>query len=275
MRTGLDRVVDILLGYWRGIEPADAQSRRAVWELSRRMSELGIVEEWKQVSPEAGSELLQSLITQDDVLRQIVSFMGGPSGAECQDLLPDPVRLLFLGASPLGHARVRWDVEVRSLKDKLSRRAAIRKIKLRVGHAATRNELVSGLLQFEPHILHFSGHGESGRIILETDDGRPYEVTCEGLVDLLVPFRNNLRVIVLNACYTGQEVEILRSNGFAVIAAARAIFDEMAIEFSMRFYESLSVGRSLRDSFEVACGALSISRWPKEDRPTLLVPCLR
>jgi WD40 repeat protein len=99
-------------------------------------------------------------------------------------------------------------------------------------------------------ILHYGGHADSGRLLLES--GAPAHAA--GLATFLGQ-RGGLQLVFLNGCSTRAQVaRLLEAGVAAVIATARAIDDVMAREFAAGFYVELASGASLRAAFEAARG---------------------
>jgi tetratricopeptide (TPR) repeat protein len=51
-------------------------------------------------------------------------------------------------------------------------------------------------------VIHVSGHGSPGRLLLETDDGKPDRVTAAQLTELLAPARGRLKLVTISACWS-------------------------------------------------------------------------
>src|SRR5438094_767119 len=68
-----------------------------------------------------------------------------------------------------------------------------------------------------PDVLHLSGHGGSGVVLLETVDGRTDRVNTNELIRMLRPARGRLRLAVLSACQSAAAMtaETLRLLGLA------------------------------------------------------------
>ncbi len=54
-------------------------------------------------------------------------------------------------------------------------------------------------------IIHVSGHGAPGELLLETADGKPDRVTAAGLADMLVPAREHVKLITVATCWSAAE----------------------------------------------------------------------
>ena len=64
-------------------------------------------------------------------------------------------------------------------------------------------------------VIHVSGHGRPGGLLLETDTGAPDEVSAAELADLLASARSRVRLVVLSACWSAA----------AVVAEQRRLLD--------------------------------------------------
>jgi hypothetical protein len=186
--------------------------------------------------------------------------------------MTDQVKILFLSANPKNISRIRLDEEARKVG------AAIRMAKYRdqlalIPHPAVRpSDLRQALLEHEPHILHFSGHGSpADGIVLEDDSGNTKFVSTDALADLFSVIKDNLRIVVLNACYSALQAEAISRVVDFTIGMRKEIGDRSAIVFSAAFYEGLAYGRSVKESFGLGVTALKSEGIPESGTPVLLV----
>lgn len=101
-------------------------------------------------------------------------------------------------------------------------------------------------------LFHYGGHAEGGGLMLTSHKGDMQEAKAEGLAKLLGSLPS-LKLVFLNGCSTLPQLELLLDNGVkAVIATSEPIRDDMAYDFADRFYQNLSSGISIRDSFDRA-----------------------
>jgi hypothetical protein len=168
---------------------------------------------------------------------------------------PEELRVLYLTANPPADTRIRVDAEVRSVREEVKK--AIHRDSIDIDHwpAATPVDLISGLNDKRPHVVHFSGHG--GGQALEFDDGQV--IDSEGIpvgFDLVAralaatdtpPF-----VVVLNACDTLDGAEVLLAATPVVIATTTAITDLAANVFAARFYGAIASGQSVQAAIDQA-----------------------
>ena len=103
-------------------------------------------------------------------------------------------------------------------------------------------------------ILHYAGHADSGRLLLESSAAGGAAAHASGLATFLGQ-RQGLQLVFLNGCSTrGQVARLLEAGVAAVIATARAIDDTMARTFAIAFYTELASGAPLRTAYESARG---------------------
>ncbi len=210
--------------------------------------------------------------------RRGVSFVFDLQGREARVTDPISGRLRMLAvfslppaASPLNLRRERR--ELQALVEALSGVAGL-SIELRVlQFGVTRQALEKMLEEGEGwDIIHFSGHGEPGTLLLERPDGSHDEITSEQLAELLLLAGRRLKLVTLSACLsaaasieqtlgwlgiktgaarrdtedTGKDKvvpavarELVDQLGCAVLAMRYAVEDEFATALARELYENL------------------------------------
>jgi len=80
-----------------------------------------------------------------------------------------------------------------------------RAVELRLLQYGATRDLLKEVLQEAPgwDVLHFSGHGLEGELILEKPDGAIDQIDAEELAELLRPAAARLKLLTLSACYSG------------------------------------------------------------------------
>ncbi|MBE9032922.1 hypothetical protein IQ266_24610, partial [filamentous cyanobacterium LEGE 11480] len=68
-------------------------------------------------------------------------------------------RILVLAANPVDTPRMRLDQEAKEIRESLKRSAQREDFEVVVQGATSTEDLRRALLEHEPHVLHFSGHG--------------------------------------------------------------------------------------------------------------------
>jgi CHAT domain-containing protein len=183
----------------------------------------------------------------------------------------DKVRILFLAANPTGTTPLKLDEEAREIDKKIQAAAHRESLELITRWAVRPDDLLQYLNQFKPHVVHFSGHGSSTEEITLLDDaGKPKSVSKEALVSLFRTLRDNIRVVLLNACYSQPQAEGITGVIDCAIGMSRAIGDDAAITFAASFYRAIGFGRSIKEAFEQGTTALLLEGIPEEKTPSLL-----
>lgn len=191
--------------------------------------------------------------------------------ATSMNAAPRKVKILFLAANPSDTMRVRLDQEVRSI-DQALRQAEYREAFDLEQHWAVRAADLQGLLlSIKPDVVHFSGHGsDAGELILEDSSGNARVVSQDALSTLFSLLQDNLRVVVLNACYSASQAESIASQIDCVIGMSDAMGDQAGIAFSAAFYQAIAYGRDIRTAFGLACNQVSLEGLADANVPQLL-----
>ena len=132
-------------------------------------------------------------------------------------------------------------------------------------------DLQSYLLRHKPDIVHFSGHGSpSSEIMFEDIDGDSQTVSSLALSQLFSVLKDNIRCVVLNACYSQQQAQAVALHIDCVIGMTKAIGDSAAISFSVAFYQALGYGRDVKTAFDLGCVQINLENLNEQDTPKLL-----
>ncbi len=181
------------------------------------------------------------------------------------------IKILFLAANPSDTTRLRVDEESRAI-DQALRRAEFRDIfEVRQHWAVRVSDLQELLLRHKPDIVHFSGHGsKAGEIVLEDNSGVSHPLSTRVLSQLFSVLRDNIRCVVLNACYSERQAKAIAQYVDCVIGMSDSIGDLAAINFAMAFYQALGYGRDIKTSFKLGCLQIDIEGLDEQDIPRLL-----
>ena len=69
------------------------------------------------------------------------------------------MRILFLTADPTNTVRLRLQKELRDITERLQQANLRERFQLEYGFSVRPGDISQAILDFEPHIVHFSGHG--------------------------------------------------------------------------------------------------------------------
>jgi hypothetical protein len=182
------------------------------------------------------------------------------------------VKLLFLAANPLNTEFLQLDEEIRSITQKIQSAKYRDMIELVPAWAARPDDLLQSLNQHKPQIVHFSGHGSSaGEIILIDDNtGQAKTVNANALELLFATLKDNVRLVVLNACYSRAQAEAIVTNIDCAVGTNESISDKAAIIFAASLYRAFGFGRSVKEAFDQAKAALLLEGISGEETLELL-----
>ncbi|WP_228059920.1 CHAT domain-containing protein [Plectonema radiosum] len=177
--------------------------------------------------------------------------------------------ILVLASSPTNEARLRLDKEVREIDEGLRRSQHREKFTLQPKFAVRPDDLRRALLDFNPQIVHFCGHGSGGNgLILESDAGLAQFVPTQALANLFKRFATRgLECVVLNACYSEIQAKEIAQHIDYVVGMNSTIGDNAAIQFAIGFYDELGAGWSFEDAYHGGCDAIALQGIPEENTP--------
>jgi hypothetical protein len=167
------------------------------------------------------------------------------------------IKVLLLSANPID-SPLNIDEEFRAIDQKLRSSEHRGHVEL-LKHGAVRfGDLAGLLMRHRPHIVHFSGHGDTDGIALTGADGNTWQIPPGALATIFRTLKDNVRVVLLNACHSASQAEALVKVIDCAVGMNREIEDNAAIAFAAAFYEALGYGRSVQDAFDLASIQLSV-----------------
>ena len=170
------------------------------------------------------------------------------------------IKILILAANPTSTASLRLGKEVSEIEQILQRTGQGHRFKVIPKFAIDDRELRHQLLTENPQVVHFCGHGEGeAGLILEHDSGRAQWVSTDALAGLFKQFTQQIKCVVLNACYSEVQAEAIAQHIPYVIGMKQPIGDSAARKFSEGLYDALGNGRSIEQSFGVGCNAIDLA----------------
>jgi|GEM_PF-1944380 len=179
-------------------------------------------------------------------------------------------KILFLASSPINEARLRLDEEAREIDEALRRANKRDQFKLEKQGAIRPDGLRRGLLDIEPQIVHFSGHGSGDEgIVVEDNSGMAKLISTEALVELFELCADHVECVLLNACYSEIQATAIAQHINYVIGMSQAIGDRAAIEFAKGFYDALGAGKSIEVAFRFGCVAIHAENLPEHLIPRI------
>jgi len=181
------------------------------------------------------------------------------------------INILFLAANPKDIVPLRLGEEVRAIQEKLRASEHRDNFKIEQEWAVRVSDIQGHLLRHKPHIMHFSGHGSAvGEIVLEDQFGASNPVTASALRKLFTTLKDNIRCVVLNACFSQIQANAIAESIECVVGMSNTLSDEAAILFASSFYQALGFGRSIQTSFDLASLEIELHRLDQHNTPKLI-----
>lgn len=197
---------------------------------------------------------------------------------EVQPPKPEPLRVLYLTSNPdavettIEHPDgtvetagvwLRVDQEVRQVKQQI-RGSKFRDL-ITIEHmpAASQSDLINGLNDHRPHVVHFSGHASSYGLDMENEAGSQdgAEVGFAALARTLGATDTPPSLVVLNACESLEGADDLLTTVPTVIGMSDTIGDAAAVVFAAHFYAAIASAQSVASAVaqaQVAMDAASL-----------------
>lgn len=168
-------------------------------------------------------------------------------------------KILIVSANPKSMKALRLDEEKRKIEEGLRIAENRSEFEIRILNSTRVNDLQREMLEYNPRILHFCGHGSESRgIAFENDSGGASFVEGKPLAEYLGNFKKCLKCVVLNACFSEIQAKYISEQVDYVIGMKEAIGDKIAIEFSVAFYQAVFAKREYSEAFKIACAAVNL-----------------
>ncbi len=181
------------------------------------------------------------------------------------------MKILFFASNPEDVTPLNLDEEIRAIKTKIYATKFRDVLELISRWAVRPDDLLQELLENKPTIVHFSGHGTaSGELILMDDSRKTKVVSPDALQALFSTLKDNIQVVVLNACYSKKQgIAIAKVIDF-VVGMNASIGDQAAINFAASFYRAIGFGRSVKEAFDQGKVSIMLEGIPEANTPVLL-----
>lgn len=166
-------------------------------------------------------------------------------------------RILMLAANPLDQEELDLGHEHYTI-DTVLYNALQNEFELKQFGSVEPSQLQSLMERMQPHIVHFTGHGQSGAVVLEDAAGMSQPVAPAALARLFELARSPVSCVVLNVCGSMPAAEAIGAHVDVVLGTARDISDADAIDFSRAFYSALGRGDGVQRAYDLAVNHLDL-----------------
>lgn len=164
-------------------------------------------------------------------------------------------KLLIIASRPKDAPRIRIEREVREICAILRNARSVQFV-VEVLWAARIEDVGRALLEFEPQLVHFSGHGTNEGMVFENEKGESHVVSAKALADVFDLFAKSVEGVVesvfFNACFSENQANAVMPYAQYIIGTVSSIADNDAIALSSCFYEALANGRPYEFAYEYA-----------------------
>jgi hypothetical protein len=180
------------------------------------------------------------------------------------------VSILFLAANPTDSRRLELEQEFQRIRAAIQSTRLASHIALYSRWDVRPDQLLQLLDQYRPQIVHFSGHGtDDGELRLQGRQGETRLVSTETLARVFRVAGDPVRLVLLNACSSRSEGQLVSEVVDCVIAMSQQITDAAATLFSEDFYRALGNGSDVERAFDHARLQVELSGLPEQDTPQL------
>lgn len=169
-------------------------------------------------------------------------------------------KILLLSANPKGTTQLCLEREMREIKEGLRRSKNRDRYLIDTAEAVRYRDIHRAILDYEPHIVHFSGHGsgEDG-LVFEDEAGQVKLVDAEAIAGLFQLFAHQVECVVLNACYSQYQAQEIAKHIPCVVGMSQEIEDKAAIEFAVGFYDALGAGQDYEFAYKLGCNLIRVA----------------
>ncbi len=180
---------------------------------------------------------------------------------------PTVKKILILAANPAQTEHLSLDEEVRDIKEALQLSKYREQFIIDSNWAVRPDDIRRSILNFQPNIIHFSGHGAGTKGLCFEDDNKNIQfVAGETLAQLFAQFADKIECVLLNACYSEVQADAIVQEIDYVIGMNAPIGDKAAIKFAVGFYDGLggydpqySKGTPIEFAFNLGCNAIGLA----------------
>ena len=229
---------------------------------------------FKEIRFSVNKEMEDSVQYHQNMLFESVRYQHDEQTAQPNRTFMNPIKILILTANPKipNYEPLRLDAEVRQIEEALKRSRCRERFQLETQLATRTKDLRRALLDHQPQIVHFSGHGSGEQgLVLENDDGKLQLVSTEALTQLFGTSEiSEVECVLLNACYSEVQASAIHQIVDCVIGMDQPIGDKAAILFAEGFYDALGAGKPFEFAFRFGRNAIQMVNTSEYITPKLI-----
>ena len=166
-------------------------------------------------------------------------------------------KILILTSNPRNDLKL--SREIKDLKNVIKRAKNQSQFETEFELEVHPEDLQDLLLEHEPRIVHFCGHGtgEQGLVFKNLAEQEQI-ISTEALSSLFALFDKSCECVLLNACYSEVQARAIIQHINYAIGMKQEIRDDAAIAFATGFYRALGWGKSIEEAYKFGRNAIQI-----------------
>lgn len=185
--------------------------------------------------------------------------------------MADKLVIMFLEANPQDNNALDVQNEIREIETRIRASKHRETFDFKAHLAARADDLMQALLEREPNVVHFAGHGHSKGLSFRDDAGNTRNVSSDALLAVLRAQAREIPLLLMTSCDTADMARHLTSGVQVAIGMDGAVSDDTARVFSASFYRALAFGLSVETAFKQAVAAILVEGTGEENVPRLHV----
>ena len=182
------------------------------------------------------------------------------------------LRILFLASDPSDAARLYLGKELQEVRNRLVDNP---NFEITDRQAVKPDDVLQTIINYKPHVVHFSGHGQNtGEICFEDENGKSKAIPPEALASLFSLVTDYVKCVIVNTCYSEKQALAIAQFVPVVIGTKKEISDNAAIKFATGFYTALDPDlsqNSLHKAFDLGRIAIQFDGNLKEQQTPILI----
>lgn len=183
----------------------------------------------------------------------------------------DKKRILMVSANAWDEKALRLDKEHRAVKEVLLDSLGRDRFDINLLSASQDSDFQRELLNYKPHVVHFSGHGEEHGLAFDAGGDTSRWIDNETLVGFFKSAAAHLECVIFNACYTESLAMAVAEHIDYAVGMNDPIDDMAAIHFSRGFYTGLFAGKFYPAAFDQGILAVQARGLPDHLTPQLKI----
>lgn len=160
-----------------------------------------------------------------------------------------PKIILILTTNPTDTVQLDLTQKIEEIDQKLQHPQHPKQFEFKLLKVVTPDAIHRALLDYQPHFVHFAGHGTAEQgIILENEQGKSQPLSTETLTQIFEPHAQ-IECVTLNACFSVLQASALVKQSDYVIGMNQPMNDAVAIDFAISFYNAIATTKSIETAF--------------------------